>query len=60
MALTVCVTSSELADGFVKSVSDEVKVGDMVKVKVIDVDSNGRIKLSRKAAMQPLEEATAE
>ncbi|MDG2053780.1 MAG: polyribonucleotide nucleotidyltransferase [Phycisphaerales bacterium] len=51
---------SELADGFVKSVSDEVKVGDMVKVKVIDVDSNGRIKLSRKAAMAPLEEATAE
>ncbi len=51
---------SELADGFVKSVSDEVKVGDMVKVKVIDVDANGRIKLSRKAAMQQPEEAAVE
>jgi len=42
---------SELAAGYVKSVTDEVKVGDMVKVKVINVDENGRIKLSRKALM---------
>ena len=42
---------SELADGFVKNVSDVVKVGDMIKVKVILVDEQGRIKLSRKAAM---------
>ena len=42
---------SELADGFVKSVTDVVKLGDMVKVKVINVDDNGRIKLSRRAAM---------
>jgi polyribonucleotide nucleotidyltransferase len=40
---------SELADGYVKSVSDVVKLGDMVKVKVINVDDQGRIKLSRKA-----------
>jgi polyribonucleotide nucleotidyltransferase len=42
---------SELADGYVKSVSDVVKIGDMVRVKVILVDDQGRIKLSRKAAM---------
>ncbi|MBX3359322.1 MAG: polyribonucleotide nucleotidyltransferase [Phycisphaeraceae bacterium] len=42
---------SELADGYVKSVHDVVKVGDVVKVKVINVDDQGRIKLSRKAAM---------
>lgn len=40
---------SELSQGYVKSVTDEVKVGDVVKVKVINVDENGRIKLSRKA-----------
>ena len=42
---------SELADGYVKSVTDVVKVGDEIKVKVINVDDQGRIKLSRKAAM---------
>ncbi len=44
---------SELAEGYVKSVTDVVKVGDVVKVKVIDVDqSSGKIRLSRKAAMK--------
>ncbi len=42
---------SELADGFVKSVTDQVKVGDVIRVKVINVDENGRIKLSRKALL---------
>jgi polyribonucleotide nucleotidyltransferase len=43
---------SELADGYVKSVTDEVKVGDVVKVKVIDVDeATGKIRLSRRAVM---------
>ncbi|MCK6477808.1 MAG: polyribonucleotide nucleotidyltransferase [Phycisphaerales bacterium] len=42
---------SELADGYVKAVTDVVRVGDVVKVKVILVDDQGRIKLSRKAAM---------
>ncbi len=52
---------SELAEGYVKSVTDEVKVGDRIKVKVIDVDeSTGKIRLSRRAAMaeqksQPVE-----
>jgi polyribonucleotide nucleotidyltransferase len=42
---------SELAEGFVKSVSDVVRIGDMIKVKVIMIDDQGRIKLSRKAAL---------
>lgn len=46
---------SELAEGYVKSVTDVVKIGDMVKVKVILVDDQGRIKLSRKAVL--IEEA---
>jgi polyribonucleotide nucleotidyltransferase len=42
---------SELAEGYVKSVSEVVKLGDVVKVKVINVDDQGRIKLSRKAVL---------
>ena len=42
---------SELADGYVKSVGDVVKIGDRVKVKVINVDDTGRIKLSRRAVL---------
>ncbi|MEZ6243809.1 MAG: polyribonucleotide nucleotidyltransferase [Phycisphaerales bacterium] len=42
---------SELADGYVEKVSDVVKIGDVVRVKVINVDDQGRIKLSRKAAL---------
>jgi polyribonucleotide nucleotidyltransferase len=44
---------SELAHGFVKSVGDIVSIGDSVKVKVINVDDTGRIKLSRRALMDP-------
>ncbi len=47
---------SELADGYVKNVDDVVKIGDVVKVKVINVDPTGRIKLSRKAVL--LDEAS--
>ncbi len=43
---------SELADGFVKSVNDIVKVGDTVRVKVILIDDSGRVKLSRKQALK--------
>ncbi|MEM1211704.1 MAG: S1 RNA-binding domain-containing protein, partial [Planctomycetota bacterium] len=42
---------SELADGFVKKVSDIVKVGDEVRVKVILIDDQGRVKLSRRAVI---------
>jgi len=42
---------SELADGYVEKVDDVVKIGDVIKVKVLNVDDNGRIKLSRRAAI---------
>ena len=42
---------SELAEGYVDKVSDVVQVGDRVKVKVIQIDDQGRIKLSRKQAL---------
>ena len=43
---------SELDEGFVKSAADVCKVGDMMRVKVILIDDQGRLKLSRKAAMK--------
>jgi polyribonucleotide nucleotidyltransferase len=46
---------SELADHRVKEVTDILKEGDSVKVKVIEVDSRGRIRLSRKAALEEQE-----
>ena len=42
---------SELADQYVKSVTDICSIGDEFEVQVIAVDETGRIKLSRKAAM---------
>ena len=42
---------SELDTTFVKNVSDVCKVGDVLKVKVINIDDQGRVKLSRKATM---------
>ncbi|WP_437184956.1 polyribonucleotide nucleotidyltransferase [Planctomicrobium sp. SH668] len=42
---------SELSDGYVKSVADVVKVGDTIEVKVIAVDDQNRVKLSRKALL---------
>ncbi len=42
---------SELADKYVKKVEDEVKLGDEFPVKVIEIDPQGRINLSKKQAM---------
>jgi polyribonucleotide nucleotidyltransferase len=42
---------SELSDGYVASVGDICKVGDLMEVKVIAVDDQDRVKLSRRAAM---------
>ena len=39
-----------MSHGYVKQVSDIVKMGQMVKVKCINVDDQGRVKLSIKAA----------
>ncbi|MGE5609908.1 MAG: polyribonucleotide nucleotidyltransferase, partial [Bacillota bacterium] len=43
---------SELSDRYVDKVEDIVKMGDEVHVKVILIDEQGRVKLSRKAAMK--------
>jgi polyribonucleotide nucleotidyltransferase len=43
---------SQLADHHVKEVTDIVKEGDEIPVKVIEVDPQGRIRLSRKAALK--------
>src|SRR5262249_12839757 len=42
---------SELSDGYVGSVTDICRVGDPMLVKVILVDDQDRVKLSRKAAL---------
>ena len=43
---------SELDEGYVKTVTDVVNVGDIIPVKVINIDDAGRVKLSRKAALK--------
>jgi len=43
---------SELAEHFVKNVEDVVKVGDEVRVKVVNIDELGRINLSLKQAKE--------
>jgi polyribonucleotide nucleotidyltransferase len=48
---------SELSDSFVKNVGDVVKVGDIISVKLILIDDQGRLKLSRKAALKELGES---
>ncbi|HUU41180.1 MAG TPA: S1 RNA-binding domain-containing protein, partial [Desulfatiglandales bacterium] len=42
---------SELAPERVRKVTDILKEGDEVLVKVLDIDGNGKIRLSRKAAL---------
>lgn len=48
---------SELANKFVSNVEDEVKVGDEVQVKLVEIDQQGRLNLSRK---QLLKDASGE
>ncbi len=43
---------SQLSDTYIKKVSDVVKEGDEIPVKVMEVEPNGRIRLSRKAALK--------
>jgi polyribonucleotide nucleotidyltransferase len=51
---------SELSNRYINRVTDVVNMGDEIKVKVILIDDTGRIKLSRKAAMQELGESDPE
>ncbi|HZN59557.1 MAG TPA: polyribonucleotide nucleotidyltransferase, partial [Planctomycetota bacterium] len=41
---------SELGQGYVQKVNDVVKIGDIIPVKCLGIDNQGRIKLSKKAA----------
>ena len=43
---------SQIAEERVEKVSDYVNEGDIIKVKVLDVDQRGRIKLSMKEAKE--------
>ncbi len=43
---------SELSDQYVSSVSDVCKVGDVMQVKVISIDDQDRVKLSRKVLLR--------
>jgi len=45
---------SELSEGYVKQVEEVCKVGDVIPVKLISIDDQGRLKLSRKAALTEL------
>jgi polyribonucleotide nucleotidyltransferase len=45
---------SELSTGYVKNVDEICKVGDIIPVKLLHIDDQGRFKLSRKAAMAEL------
>lgn len=50
---------SQICDRRIKNVSDEIQEGDEIKVKVIDVDQQGKVKLSRKEALKDsIEDAT--
>ncbi len=50
---------SELADYRVPKVEDVVQVGDEITVKVIEIDNQGRINLSRKALLVDSDQSTA-
>jgi polyribonucleotide nucleotidyltransferase len=45
---------SELSHGYIASVDSVVKVGDSMKVLVIDIDEQNRVKLSRRRALEEL------
>ncbi len=50
---------SQLAPQRVEKVEDVVKVGDQIMVKVVEIDSQGRVNLSRKAVLGGGDEAPA-
>ena len=45
---------SEMSDGYISNVDDICKVGDPMKVIVIDIDEQDRVKLSRRRALEEL------
>ena len=51
---------SQISDERVEKVSDKLKEGDIVKVKVLEVDKQGRIRLSMKAVTEGEDQAVSE
>jgi S1 RNA binding domain protein len=51
--VTGLVHISEIADSYVKDIHDHLKVNDIVTVKVIHVDKDGKIGLSIRQAKEP-------
>jgi polyribonucleotide nucleotidyltransferase len=49
---------SEIANYRVKDVRDELKEGEQIMVKVINIDPSGKVRLSRKALLAPDEGTT--
>lgn len=45
---------SELAEGFVESVEDVIKMGQEIEVIIINVDDRGKVKLSAKQVAEPV------
>jgi polyribonucleotide nucleotidyltransferase len=43
---------SEISDGYVKNIENVCKVGDEISVKLLAIDDQGRLKLSRKAVLK--------
>ena len=50
---------SQISDERVEKVSDRLKEGDVVKVKVLEIDKQGRVRLSIKEAIKELEDVLA-
>ena len=50
---------SELSDGYVKKVEEVCKMGDLIQVKLLLIDDQGRFKLSRKAALAEMGKSEA-
>ena len=50
---TGLVHISEVASNYIKDINEHLKQGDVVKVKVIRIDENGKISLSIKKAQPP-------
>ena len=48
---------SELSDSYVKNAESVCKTGDLIPVKLVAIDDQGRLKLSRKAALIELKKA---
>jgi polyribonucleotide nucleotidyltransferase len=46
---------SQLSDGFLKNIGDVCKIGDLIPVKLVSIDDQGRLKLSRKAALAEID-----